>query len=143
MRVNAASTERYKENKIVRERKLKTATEKYRTNETLSLRTKALSKKQYDTNSEVRSVEKSRVYEERVAQKGKLKNEEEVKIFVVLIIHVVALIGFCFKFKLKNVNKPCMLAISTNTNVAELCIQEKYPHNWSDSCPKNCINPKL
>lgn len=28
-------------------------------------------------------------------------------------------------------------------NVAELCIQEKYPHNWSDSCPKNCINSKL
>lgn len=113
MRVNAASTERYKENKIFRERKLKTATEKYRTNETLSSRTKALSKKRYDTNSEVRSVEKSRVYEERVAQKGKLKNEEEVKIFMVLIIHVVSLIGFCFKFKLKNVNKPCMLAIST------------------------------
>lgn len=73
MRVNAASTERYKENKIFRERKMKTATEKYRTNETLSSRTKALSKKRYDTNSEVRSVEKSRVYEERVAQKGKLK----------------------------------------------------------------------
>lgn len=112
MRVNAASTERYK-NKIFRERKMKTATEKYRTNETLSSRTKALIKKRYDTNSEVRSVEKSRMYEERVGQKGKLKNEEEVKIFVVLIIHVVALIGFCFKIKFKNVNKPCMLAIST------------------------------
>ncbi|XP_078315563.1 uncharacterized protein LOC144619975 [Crassostrea virginica] len=149
MRVSAATTQRYKENKIFRERKLKAAAEKYRSNETLRSKSRTLSKKRYATNSEVRSVKKEKVYKQRIAQKIKLKNEEEV----VKMFKEKAVQGpdysccCCDRLLFENQVQKCEQTMYASNiqaaNVAEMCVQEKYSHTCLNSCPKNCIKSKL
>ena len=148
MKVNSASIQRYK-NMAFRKKKLQAAAAKYREDEVVRTKTKASSKNRYATSARVQSEKKENVNKRRNALKLKLKNEDEV----VKVFKEKAKEGpdysccCCDRLLFEKQVQKCELEMYSKNmqaaNVAEKCIQEKYIHSCSNSCPKICSRSKL
>ena len=149
MRVNASSISRYKKNENFRKMKLQKAAENYRKNEKLSTKSKAISKERYASSSKLRLEKKENVNKRRTAHKSKLKNEHEV----VRVFKEKAVQGpdysccCCDRLLFNKQVQRCEHEMYANNieaaNVAEMCVQEKYSHSCTNSCPKDCNRSKL
>ncbi|XP_062614313.1 uncharacterized protein LOC134276047 [Saccostrea cucullata] len=147
--VNTASIKRYKENENFRERKLHVAAEKYKSDECFRSKRKAFSKKQYDSSVLTKMQKKARVKSRRIAHQARLENQEEI----VRVFKGKAMQGIdyscccCDRLFFQNQVQRCeQKTYSKNeeaANIADLCIQEKYCHQCSESCTENCVKSKL
>ncbi|XP_078311297.1 uncharacterized protein LOC144618640 [Crassostrea virginica] len=148
-KVNSASIQRYKENEVFRKKKLQAAAEKYRQNEMVRSKTKTSSKNRYASSAKVRLEKKENVNKQRNALKSKLENEDEV----VRVFKEKAMEGpaysccCCDRLLFENQVQKCEQEMYSKNiqaaHVAEMCLQEKYSHSCSTSCPKNCNRSKM
>ncbi|XP_062618494.1 uncharacterized protein LOC134280069 [Saccostrea cucullata] len=147
--VNTASTKRYKENKKFRERKLHAAAENYKSDECFRLKRKAFSKKQYESSVVTKMQKKGRVKSRRIAQRAKLENQEEVvRVFKGKAMQGIDYSCCCcdrlfFQNQVQKCERKTYAKNEEAANIADLCIQEKFCHQCSESCTENCAKSKL
>ncbi|XP_062615266.1 uncharacterized protein LOC134277003, partial [Saccostrea cucullata] len=147
--VNKSSTKRYQENESFRERKLHVAAENYKNDQCFRSKQKAFSKKQYNSSAITKMQKKMKVKSRRIAQRARLENQEEV----VRVFKEKAMLGIdytcccCDRLFFPNQVQRCERETYAKNekaaNIANLCIQEKYCHQCSESCTENCVKSKL
>eukprot|EP00105_Crassostrea_gigas_P011512 XP_011427210.1 PREDICTED: uncharacterized protein LOC105328139 [Crassostrea gigas] len=147
--VNTASSKRYRENENYRKTKLKAAAKKYETNDSFRSKRKASSKESYASSPTKKARKKDAIKNQRIAKRARLDKQEEV----VRIFKQKAKQGIdyscccCDRLLFQNQVQKCeRLNYAKNqqaTNVANLCIQEKYCHKCTEACPDDCIKSKL
>ena len=142
--VNISSSKRYRENKNFREKKLLHSSERYKTDKSVQIKKKAYNKECYDSRSTVKETKKANVSKKRIAQRTKLRNEDVVmKVFKEKAMQGIDYSCCCcervlFENQVKKCDRESYLKSVNASNVADLCIQNKYCHECSDSCPKDC-----
>ncbi|XP_062602075.1 uncharacterized protein LOC134263710 [Saccostrea cucullata] len=147
--VNNASTKKYKENENFREAKLSTAAKKYKSDESFRSKIKTASKKQYDSNATYKEQKKERVTSQRVAQRARLEDQEEVvRVFKEKAMQGIDYSCCCcdrllFQNQVQRCERETYAKNEQAVRIADLCIQEKYRHQCTESCSQNCIKSKL
>ncbi|XP_062579086.1 uncharacterized protein LOC134241009 [Saccostrea cucullata] len=147
--VNAASTKRYRENEIFRETKLQAAAEKYESDESFRSNIKATSKNLYHSSAIIRTQKKERVKSQRVAQQERMENQEEVvRIFKEKVMLGIDYSCCCcdrllFQNQVQRCDPETYVKNERAANIAEICIQKRYSHQCTETCPENCIKSKL
>ncbi|XP_078328196.1 uncharacterized protein LOC144623624 [Crassostrea virginica] len=142
--INTASSKRYREDKSFREGKLLNSAERYKTDKSFQTKGKAYSKKRYDSSSTVKKMKKANVSKRRNMQRIKLENEDEVvKIFKEKAMQGIDYSCCCcerllFENQVKKCDRESYLKSMNASNVADLCIQDKFCHECSEFCPKDC-----
>lgn len=149
IRVNTASTERYRENQNLRETKLNAAAKRYKEDELFRSKRKLSSRNQYNSDPKVKAQKNERVQNHRIAKQTKLGTNEEV----VRAFKEKAKLGIdyscccCDRLLFQNQVQRCERNLYAKNqkakDVADLCIQDKYCHTCTESCPQNCIKSKL
>nr|XP_022331917.1 uncharacterized protein LOC111129740 [Crassostrea virginica] len=147
--VNESVMKRYRENEDFRGKKLSHAAKRYETDKVFQTKLKSYSKKQYMSSPILRETKKDKVRSKRNAQQVKLENEEEI----VKMFKEKAKQGIdfpcccCDRLLFQNQVQKCDLESYSRdmnaSNVASLCIQEKYCHQCTESCPINCTKYRL
>lgn len=61
----------------------------------------------------------------------------------VQILHVAAVIGYCFKIKYKTCNREVYAKSEKSAEVASTCIKETFLHQCETSCSKDCSKSSL
>ncbi|XP_062613488.1 uncharacterized protein LOC134275232 [Saccostrea cucullata] len=147
--VNTATTKKYRENENFREAKLSTAAEKYKSDESFRSKIKTASRNQYDSSAASKAQKKERVKSQRVAQRAKLEDQEEVvRVFKEKAEQGIDYSCCCcdrllFQNQVQRCDRETYAKNEQTVNIADLCIQEKYCHQCTESCPENCIKSKL
>ena len=110
---------------------------------------KALSKNRYASSAKVRLEKKESVNKQRNALKCELENEDEVlRVFKEKASEGPAYSCCCCdRLLFENQVQKCEQEMYSKNiqaaNAAEICLQEKYSHSCSTSCPKNCSKSKM
>ncbi|XP_062614203.1 uncharacterized protein LOC134275940 [Saccostrea cucullata] len=147
--VNTSSKKRYKENENYRERKLHVAAENYKSDQCFRSKRKASSKKQYNSSVITKMQKKTKVKSRRIAQRARLENQEEVvRVFKGKVMQGIDYSCCCcdrlfFQNQVQRCERETYAKNEEAANIAEMCIQEKYCHQCSESCTKNCVKSKL
>ena len=147
--VNESSKKRYRENEDFREAKLGSATKRYKTDTTFRSKLKAYNKTQYHSSQALREMKKDKVRQTRNANQAILENEDEVvKRFKQNAKQGIDYSCCCcdrllFQNQVQTCDRKSYLKSMNAANVADLCIQEKYCHECTASCPVNCTKYRL
>lgn len=147
--VNNARKERYRRNKTFKQKILKDTANKYLKDESVRSKVKALSKKRYESSSEIKTLKKEAVKDQRQEKRMKLENEEEiVRVFKEKAMHGIDFTCCCcrrilFQNQVQRCEKSMYSKSEMAANVASQCIQEQNRHDCSTSCPSNCVKSSL
>nr|XP_022310999.1 uncharacterized protein LOC111116305 [Crassostrea virginica] len=139
----------YRENEYLREKKLSQAAKRYKTDKEFQSKSKSYSNKQYNSSPKLRTIKKERVKRQRNAKQEKLKNVEElIKAFKEKAKQGIDYSCCCcerllFQNQVQKCERDSYSRDMNATNVADLCIQEKFCHQCSESCPVNCTKYRL
>lgn len=112
--VNNARKERYRRNKTFKQKILKDAANKYLKDESVRSKVKALSKKRYESSSEIKTLKKEAVKDQRQEKRMKLENEDEiVRVFKEKAMHGIDFTCCCchrilFQNQVQIVRKVCI-----------------------------------
>ncbi|XP_078330659.1 uncharacterized protein LOC111107339 [Crassostrea virginica] len=132
-----------------REKKLSDAAERYKTDKVFQSKLKSYSKKQYVSNPKLRTIKKDKVKRRRNDKQVKLKNLEElIKVFKEKAKQGIDYSCCCcerllFQNQVQKCDRESYSRDMNATNVADLCIQDKFCHQCSESCPLNCTKYRL
>lgn len=147
--VNNARKERYRRNRTFKQKILKDAANKYLKDESVRSKVKALSKKRYESSSEIKTLKKEAVKDQRQEKRMKLENEDEiVRVFKEKAMHGIDFTCCCchrilFQNQVQRCEKSMYSKSEMAANVASQCIQEQNRHDCSTSCPSNCVKSSL
>lgn len=147
--MNNARKERYRRNKTFKQKILKDAANKYLKDESVRSKVKALSKKRYESSSEIKTLKKEAVKDQRQEKRMKLENEDEiVRVFKEKAMHGIDFTCCCchrilFQNQVQRCEKSMYSKSEMAANVASQCIQEQNRHDCSTSCPSNCVKSSL
>ncbi|XP_061191743.1 uncharacterized protein LOC133199982 [Saccostrea echinata] len=142
-------TKRYKTNKNFRDRILKSKARLYSTDDSFRSSVKACSKKQYYSSSDAKILKKKAVKQQRAAKRIKLETEEKVlELFKENALKGIDFVCCCcHRLLFANQVQKCDHQLYCNNersrHVADMCIQEKYLHNCTASCPEGCTRSEL
>ena len=139
----------YREIKDFREKKLSQAAKRYKTDKKFQSKMKSYSKNQYISSPKLRETKKDKVRVQRNAKNVKLENVEElVKTFKEKAKQGIDYSCCCcerllFQNQVQKCDRESYAKDMNATNVANLCIQDKFCHQCSESCPVSCTKYRL
>lgn len=149
MQVNTAGTKRYNEDEIFREKKIQATAERYKLDDSFRSKKKTLSRNRYQSSAKIKTLKKEQIKRQRIAQQSLLKNHEEiVKLFKEKAMQGIDYSCCCcdrllFQNQVQRCERHTYAKNEQTKNIADMCIQDKYCHQCSSSCPESCIKSKL
>ncbi|XP_062602888.1 uncharacterized protein LOC134264626 [Saccostrea cucullata] len=149
MDVRQRSIQKYKNNEVHRMVVKKRSTEKYNNNEEHKNKVKTVLKRKYNTSADEKRKKKENVLNQRRAQKVKLEEEDEVvKLFKESVRSGPEYTCCCcHRLLFEHQVQGCRLEMYKErkkvNDIAETCIQKKYVHDCTLSCPVYCPQSSL
>lgn len=149
LKKKAANVRRYSANETFKAGVQQRAAKRYQTNTEVQLKMKNCSKSSYQSSEVAKRKKKDNVGLNRKVKKLKLEEEEEVVTqFKEIAKEGPEYVCACcqrilFRKQVQACEKQMYGKNDASTNISEICIQDKYLHICSESCPKMCTKLSL
>ncbi|XP_062600922.1 uncharacterized protein LOC134262538 [Saccostrea cucullata] len=143
------STERYKKDEVHKLNVKQRSIEKYKQDEDHQHKVKNANKLKYHANADEKKKKKEGVFNQRRALKVKLEDEDEVvKLFKESIGNGPEYTCCCchrllFEHQVQRCSLEMYKGRQKAYEIAQTCIQKKYYHECTPSCPKHCPKSSL
>lgn len=149
LKKKVANAHRYRTNQGFKAEVQQRAAKRYQTNADVQLKVKNCSKSTYQSSETAKRKKKDNVALNRKIKKLKLEEEGEVVIqfkqklkegpdYVCCCCHRIL-----FKKQVQACEKQMYDKTDASKNISEVCLQEKYLHTCSDSCPEMCTKSSM
>lgn len=150
MKNKAANVRRYNTNETFRAEVQKRAASRYQSNTESQQKMKNISKRSYQSSETARKKKKETVGNNRTIKKLKLQQEEKlVRQFKEKTMEGPDYVCACccqrilFRKQVQGCEQQMYDRSDVSKEISEICLQEKYLHTCSESCPKMCTKSSL